>query len=250
MLRFLSWNVNGVRSALKKDLATIIKSNEYDAIMMQEIKADVMPQLLGSKYYSYMFPAQKKGYSGVMSLVKQKPINYIKGIGIEEFDNEGRVQALEYDKYFLVNVYFPSSRRDLSRLDYKVRFNDALLPFLKQLREKKPVVLTGDFNVAHTEDDIARPKENDGNAGFTKQEREWFDNLLKSGYVDTFRLFKQGNGHYSWWLWAFDVRERNIGWRIDYFVVSKELEKNVKGAEILKEVNGSDHAPVVVELAI
>ena len=249
MMRFLSWNVNGIRSALGKGLAELITSNEYDAIMMQEVKTEEVPALLGSKYHSYLFPAEKKGYSGVLTLAKKKPLSVTNGIGIEEFDKEGRVQTLEYEKFFLINAYFPNSRRDLSRLDYKLRFNSAVLDYFKRLNSIKPLVITGDFNVAHTELDIARSKENEGNAGFTKEERDWFSKLLDEGYVDTLRLFKKEKGNYSWWLFAFGARERNIGWRIDYFVVSKEIEELVKDAGILADRLGSDHAPVVVEIA-
>ncbi|MCL5430256.1 MAG: exodeoxyribonuclease III [Candidatus Marsarchaeota archaeon] len=248
MLHMMSWNVNGIRSALNKGLSDIITKNEYDAILLQEVKIDAPPTLLGSKYYSYIFPAEKKGYSGVLSMVKRKPLKVTKGIGNEEFDKEGRVLTLEYDDYFLINTYFPNSRRDLSRLDFKLRFDQAILKYFKKLNTSKPLVITGDFNVAHTELDIARAKENDGNAGFTKEERGWFSKLLEDGYVDTFRIFKKESGHYSWWLFAFNAREHNIGWRIDYFIVSKALEDKVKNACILSDVHGSDHAPVELDL--
>lgn len=246
MLLF-SWNVNGIKSALSKGLSQIIASDKYDAMLMQEAKSE-MPRLLNSSYHQYAFMAQKKGYSSLVSLVRERPIKTTNGIGVEEFDNEGRVQTLEYEKFFLINTYFPNSTRELARLPFKLKFDEAILKYFNKLDKIKPIIVVGDFNVAHEPDDIERSKENEGNAGYTEQERKWFTELLANGYVDTFRIFTKGKGHYSWWLYAFDARARNIGWRIDYCIVSKRIEGKVRSSKILPEVTGSDHAPIVVEI--
>ncbi len=245
----LSWNVNGIKSALSKGLSDMIASGKYDAMFFQEAKSE-MPGLLNSHYKQYGFMAKKKGYSGLIALVKEKPLSVTNGIGIEEFDNEGRVQTLEYEKFFLVNAYFPNSTRELTRLQFKLKFNDAILGYLNKLNESKPIVAVGDFNVAHEPDDIERSRENEGNAGYTEQERKWFSKLLSNGYVDTFRIFTKGKGHYSWWLYAFDARARNIGWRIDYCIVSEKIAGRVKSSKILSDITGSDHAPIVVDIDI
>ena len=248
MLLF-SWNVNGVRSALSKGLSEIIVDGKYDAMLMQEAKGD-MPHILGSHYHKYGFMGERKGYSGLITLVKEKPIKVTNGIGVDEFDREGRVQTLEYEGFYLINTYFPNATRTLDRLEYKMRFDKAILQYFNKLNESKPIVVMGDFNVAHTPNDIERARENEGNSGYTEQERKWFSELLDAGYVDTFRIFTKGKGHYSWWLYAFDARKRNIGWRIDYCVVSKSISENVKSSKILEDITGSDHAPIAVDISV
>ncbi|MCY0861272.1 MAG: exodeoxyribonuclease III [Metallosphaera prunae] len=248
-MKILSWNVNGLKAILGKGLLDLVKKQEYDILMFQEVKSSQLPidfQLL--PYRSYLYPAKKKGYSGTLTLTRIEPISAKYGIGDEEFDSEGRVIALEFQKVYVINVYFPNAGEELKRLDFKLRFNQRFHEFVKNLG--KPCVICGDFNVAHEEIDIARPKDNVNHAGFTPEERKWFHEFLASGFVDTFRMFVKEGGHYSWWSYRFHAREKNIGWRIDYCVVSKELEKHVKKAEILDKVMGSDHAPVTLELDI
>lgn len=246
----LSWNVNGIRSVVKKGLLPLINSSKYDVLMFQEVKSDILPLGLHMDgYFPFMFPSKaKKGYSGTMTLSKIAPKSVIYGIGDERFDKEGRVLTLELHDFYLINAYFPNSRRDLSRLQFKLEFNDKILRFAEELRKKKPIIMCGDFNVAHEDIDLARPKENAENAGFTKVERDWFTMLLKTGYIDTYRIFIKEGGHYTWWTYRADARSRNIGWRIDYFVVSKELTSKIKGADIMKDVYGSDHVPIYIKI--
>ncbi len=246
----LSWNVNGIRSAIKKGLKTLVDSKRYDIILLQEVKTDYIPlEIEDSGYLSYLFPSKaKKGYSGTATLSKSKPMSFRYGIGVEKFDSEGMVITLEFDGFYVVNVYFPHSRRDLSRLGFKLEFDEAMEKFSKELSKHKPVVIGGDFNVAHQDIDIARPKDNEGNAGFTREEREWFSRFLKSGYVDAYRLFVKDGGHYTWWTYRFNAKSNNIGWRIDYFVVSNGLKDSLNGAGILKDVLGSDHVPVYLDM--
>lgn len=244
-MRFLSWNVNGLRSALGKGILGIIK--DYDVVMFQEVKSDVVPldfQFL--PYYVYLFPARKRGYSGTMTLSRQAPLSFRYGIGREEFDSEGRVITLEFPDFYVVNAYFPNSGEGLRRLQFKLSFDEAFQEFVGSLR--KPLVVCGDFNVAHEEIDIARPEENEDHAGFTREEREWFHKFLLSGFVDTFRMFVKEGGHYSWWSYRTKARERNVGWRIDYCLVSAELAGRVRRANILEDVMGSDHAPITLQL--
>ena len=246
----LSWNVNGIRSAIKKDLLKLLDSKRYDAILLQEAKSDYIPlELLGTDYQTYIFPARiRKGYSGTVSLSRIKPLSMIYGIGEKKFDDEGRVLTLEFERFYLINAYFPNSRHGLTRLGFKLEFDSKILAFAENLRKKKPIVMCGDFNVAHKDIDIARPRENENNAGFTKDERAWFTALLELGYVDSYRLFEKGGGHYTWWAYRADARQRNIGWRIDYFVVSDKLADHVSSAAILDKIEGSDHAPISLEL--
>ncbi len=249
-MRLLSWNVNGIRSAIKKGLTGLVNSAEYDILMFQEIKSDTTPlDLSDAGYYSYVFPSSsKRGYSGTLTMSRTEPLAAIYGIGNGTFDSEGRVLTLEFRDFYAVNAYFPNSRRDLSRLSFKKRFNSEILEFCQNLRNTKPVVIGGDFNVAHKEIDIARPKQNDGNAGFTTEERRWFTHLLDKGYVDTFRIFDKKSRNYTWWTYRASARQKNIGWRIDYFVVSSEIAMDVKDAGILKNVGGSDHAPIYLNI--
>ncbi len=251
-MKLLSWNINGIKSALKKGiLLEMVESGKYDVVLLQETKAKEFPDAFDySEYNSYFFKANKPAYSGTAIITRIKPLSVTYGFGDPEFDNEGRVITAEFDKYYVVNSYFPNSRRELTRLDYKLAFNKKMLEYLEDLRKSKPVIIGGDFNVAHTEIDIARPKENVMNPGFTEQERAWMTKILQKGYIDTYREFIKDSGHYSWWSLITFARKRNIGWRIDYFITSDELKNSLRGADILENVYGSDHAPVYLEVDV
>ena len=249
-MQIVSWNVAGIRACFKKGLADFMKDSKSDVFCFQEVKAseEQIPEMLKSiGYYSYHSIAEKKGYSGVSTFTKAKPIS-VRKMGIEEFDNEGRVIALEFENFFLINTYFPNSSRDLTRLEFKIRFNKEFHQFCKELEMDKPVIVAADFNVAHKDIDIRNAKENEGNAGFTLEERQWFDGFLNGGYIDTFREFTKEGDHYTWWSQMPGVRQRNIGWRIDYFVISNSLKNNLKSSKILPSVMGSDHCPITMEI--
>ncbi len=249
MYKFLSWNVNGLRAAVKNGIIGTVKNGNYDIIAFQETKTDeksTPEEIFHLGYYVYQNPAKKKGYSGTMTLSREKPASLSNGFE----DAEGRILQLEYDKFYFVNAYFPNSQHGLTRLDFKMDFNEKFLNYAKELEKNKPVVICGDFNVAHEEIDIARPKDNVNNAGFTEKERKWMTDFLNSGFIDTFRIFTADGGHYSWWSYRFNAREKNIGWRIDYFIVSEKLRNNVKSSKILENVTGSDHAPIELYLDI
>jgi exodeoxyribonuclease III len=252
--RYISWNVNGIRALEKKGFTDIVQDLSPDILAIQETKAQ--PDQLSSElinlpgYYSYFHSAQKKGYSGVAVYSKKEPLKVVKGIGVDKFDCEGRVITLEYERFFLVNIYFPNSGAELKRLDFKLEFNSTLHTFLDNLTTKKAVVICGDYNVAHKEIDIKNPKANVKNAGFTPEERAWMDHFIDSGYVDTFRLFNQEGGNYTWWSYRFNARAKNIGWRIDYFCVDIQNRNRVASAEILSEVMGSDHCPVALNYRV
>jgi len=243
-MKVLSWNVNGIRSAINKGLLELVNSKVYDVIMLQEVKADIMPLGFDQVYEAFLNASKRKGYSGTLTLTKIKPLLVSYGIGDSKFDSEGRVIVTEFKEFFVINAYFPNAQHGLTRLDYKLEFNAKFESFVQKLRKIKPVVICGDFNVAHEEIDIARPKDNVNNAGFTEQERKWMTHFLSLGYIDTFRMFVKEGGHYSWWSYRFHAREKNIGWRIDYIIVSDELKHRVKEAGILENIKGSDHAPV------
>ena len=251
LTKIVSWNVNGVKSCFRKGLLDFMTRENADAYCFQEIKispSDIskFPDLPG--YDVYCVPAEKKGYSGLLVYSKLTPLSVVHGLNVPDFDREARVLTLEFQDWFLVNAYFPHTNRELSRLDFKLAFNHAFEAYCDGLRNKKPVVVAADFNVAHQEIDLANPRENEGNAGFTREEREWFDSFLKKGYVDSFRLFEKANGHYSWWAWRSDCRARNIGWRIDYLVVDAKLKDKVRKSVILDKVHGSDHCPIALEI--
>lgn len=248
-MKLLSFNVNGIRAILKKGFADFIAQAKPDIICVQETKArpeQVNLELPG--YMQYWNSAVKPGYSGTATFTKIEPHGHTKGMGIAEHDNEGRVLTLEYEDFFLVNVYTPNSKRELTRLDYRVRWDADFLKFLKKLEKKKPVVFCGDLNCAHTEIDLANPKANVGTHGFTPEERAGFSNFVAKGFVDTFREFTKEGGHYSWWSQISNARARNVGWRIDYFCISTALRPRLKEAFILPEVLGSDHCPVGIVL--
>jgi exodeoxyribonuclease-3 len=251
-MKLISWNVNGLRSVLGKGLLEFWAAEKPDVLCLQEIKAkpeQVAEVTWPSGFAPHWNSAEKPGYAGTATFATNKPRGTTNGIGSEEHDREGRVVALEYEEFYLVNVYTPNSQRELTRLDYRTKqWEPAFRAYLKQLEKKKPVIVCGDLNVAHTELDLANPKTNRKNAGFTDEERTEFQTLIDAGFVDTFRLFTQGNGHYTWWSYMNGARPRNIGWRIDYFLVSASLVPRVKAARILPHVPGSDHCPVVLEL--
>jgi len=245
-MKILSWNVNGFKAVLSKNFLKLMEDEDPDMICMQETKCDPKEISLFLPGYSMHWnPAQKKGYSGTAIFTKHSPISVMRGIG--EPDIEGRVLSLEFEKFWLVSVYAPNSQRGLSRLDYKLAWNKQFRSFLLSL--SKPVIFCGDMNVAHEEIDIARPKENRLNAGFTDQERAAFSELLASGFVDPFRMFNKEPGNYTWWSYMFDARRKNIGWRIDYFCVSESLRDDVENSKILSDVPGSDHCPISLLIA-
>ncbi|MCX6794465.1 MAG: exodeoxyribonuclease III [Candidatus Falkowbacteria bacterium] len=254
-MKIISWNVNGIRAAAKHGLADFLKSQKPDILCLQEIKISDATRLQTefdfADYTEHWHSAERPGYSGTAILTREgfKGIKGVKsGFGIEKFDKEGRVQTLESEKFFLLNIYSPNSNHELSRLDYKLEFNDALLKYVKKLERLKPVIITGDFNVAHEAIDLARPEENEGSAGFTLEERAWMTKFLKAGFIDTFRAKNGQKIQYSWWSFRMRARARNIGWRIDYFCVSAKLRGMIKKAYILDKITGSDHAPIGLEL--
>lgn len=250
MLKLISWNVNGIRAVLKKDFLDFVKKHNPDILCLQEVKAPVggfTLELMGyEQFWNY---AKKAGYSGTVVFTKMKPLKVINGIGIAKHDYEGRVITIEYVDFFLVNVYVPNSKRDLSRLSYREKEWDVdFLKYLRNLEKKKPVVFCGDMNVAHKEMDLSNPQANVKNHGFTPQERVGFDNIVKAGFIDTFREFNKTGGHYTWWSQMGNCRKRNIGWRIDYFCISPSLRPRVQDNRILKDIMGSDHCPVELVL--
>ncbi len=254
-MKLISWNVNGIRAVAKKGLAAFLLEEKPDVLCIQEVKisdaARASTEFDFAAYTEYFNSAKRPGYSGTAILIRKGNKEFIgvkNGLGIAKFDDEGRVQVAEFKKYYLVNIYFPNSNHELSRLDYKLEFNETLLKHLKKLEKKKPVIVTGDYNVAHEEIDLARPKENIGSAGFTPEERAWMTKFINSGFVDSFRYLNGDKIQYSWWSYRGGARYRNVGWRIDYFCVSDKLKKHLKKAYILDKVAGSDHAPVGLEL--
>ncbi len=245
-MKLISWNVNGLRAVLGKGFYESFKALDADFFCLQETKMQEGQAVLDLPgYYQYFNYAEKKGYSGTAIFTKHEPLNVTYGIGIDEHDHEGRVITAEYEDYFLVTVYVPNAKDDLSRLEYRQHWEDDFLNFIKDLEKKKPVIYCGDLNVAHKEIDLKNPKPNRGHAGFTDEERAKFDNVVSSGLVDTFRYFYPDlEGAYSWWSYRFKAREKNAGWRIDYFVVSRELVSVIEDAKIYSDALGSDHCPV------
>ena len=246
MEKFISWNVNGIRACVKKGFLEYFKEMNADIFCIQETKLQEGQIDLNLEGYNmYWNYAEKKGYSGTAIFTKKKPINEFYGIGIDEHDKEGRVITLEFDEYYFVTVYTPNSKQKLERLDYRMKWEDDFKAYLKELDEKKPVVICGDLNVAHKEIDLKNPKSNRKNAGFTDEERNKFSMLLKSGFIDTYRYFNpEKEGVYSWWSYRFNARQNNAGWRIDYFCVSEKFKDRLISADIHTDVLGSDHCPV------
>lgn len=250
--KLISWNVNGLRAVEKKGFVDIMHELDADAVCLQEIKAlpEQLPKSLThiEGYEVYWFPAKRKGYAGVCTYTKIKPLNVFYGIDIAEHDGEGRVLTLEFDDFFLVNTYFPNAQPGLVRLDYKLDFDRDIHNFVDRLAEKKTVVICGDFNVAHKPIDLANPKQNEKNPGYSPPEREWMDTFTGAGYIDTFRKFNGEPEQYTWWSYRFNARAKNIGWRIDYFCVDPASEDRVKMAGILDNILGSDHCPISLDL--
>ncbi len=244
-MKIISWNVAGFRACLKKGFDEFFKKIDADVFCIQESKVledqlDYHPE----GYYQYLNPAEKKGYSGTLVYTRVKPLNVTYGLGIDEHDHEGRVITMEFEKYYVITVYVPNVKRDLSRLEYRMKWEDDFRAYLKELEKSKPVIVCGDLNVAHEEIDIKNAKANIGNAGFTYEERGKFTELLASGFIDTFRYFNPDKEQYSWWSYMGQARAKNVGWRIDYFVVSKSLINFVSDAVIYDDVLGSDHCPI------
>ena len=255
-MKLISWNVNGLRAVVNKGFKEFFKEIDADIFCIQETKmqeAQLDENILEifEGYNAYWNSAEKKGYSGTAIFTKQKPINVTYGIGKEEHDKEGRVITLEFEKFYMVNIYTPNSKRELERLDYRQLWEDEIRAYLLKLKENKSVVMCGDLNVAHTEIDLKNPKTNRKNAGFTDEERAKMTELLNAGFVDTFRYkYPEVEGKYSWWSYMFHAREKNAGWRIDYFIVSENLKDKIEDAKILDDIYGSDHCPVELDLNI
>ena len=245
-MKLISWNVNGIRACVGKGFLEFFKDVDADIFCIQESKMqEGQLELDLPGYFQYWNYAEKKGYSGTAIFTKKEPLSVSNGIGIAEHDKEGRVITLEFEEFYMVTVYTPNSQNELARLSYRMEWEDAFLAYLKKLEKTKPVIVCGDMNVAHKEIDLKNPKTNHKNAGFTDEEREKFSTLLENGFVDTFRHFyPEQEGIYSWWSYRFKAREKNAGWRIDYFLVSESLKDKLKDAGILTEVMGSDHCPV------
>lgn len=250
-MKFISWNVNGLRACVGKDFSQSFQSLNADFFCLQETKMQAgQLELQFPGYTSYWNYAEKKGYSGTAIYTRKEPLAVTYGIGIDEHDHEGRVITLEYDKFFLVTVYTPNSQEELRRLDYRMTWEDAFQAYLHQLDEKKPVIVCGDMNVAHQEIDLKNPKTNRRSAGFTDEERSKMTQLLSNGFTDTFRTLHPEQVTYSYWSYRFRAREKNAGWRIDYFLISDRLKPQLKGASIHTEIYGSDHCPVELDIDI
>ncbi len=253
-MKIISWNVNGLRAVINKGFKEFFDEESADIFCIQETKMqeeqiDMNINEIFKNYNAYWNSAEKKGYSGTAVFTKQKPLNVTYGIGIEEHDKEGRVITLEFEKFYMVNCYTPNSKRELERLSYRQEWEDEIRKYLSTLNQKKPVIYCGDLNVAHNEIDLKNPKTNRRNAGFTDEERNKMTELLESGFTDTFRyLYPNKEDAYTWWSYMFKAREKNVGWRIDYFIVSKSIEKNVKESYIFSNIMGSDHCPVGIDI--
>ena len=250
-MKFISWNVNGFRACLDKGFEEAFKNLDADFFAIQESKmqpgqAEFNPE----GYHQYWYSAEKKGYSGTAIFAKKEPISVQYGIGVEEHDHEGRAITLEYDDFYLLNVYTPNAQRELARLDYRMSWEDALRNYMQKLDAVKPIIYCGDLNCAHNEIDLKNPKTNRRSAGFSDEERAKFTQLLDSGFTDTYRYLYPDKVEYSWWSYMRQAREKNVGWRIDYFVVSDRIKDKVKDSFILGEIMGSDHCPVGIEIDI
>lgn len=250
-MKLISWNVNGFRACLEKGFSAFFAEQDADFFALQEIKmlqgqADFSP----AGYYQYFYSAEKKGYSGTAIFAKREPLSVSYGLGIPEHDTEGRVITLEYEEFYFVTAYVPNAKQELLRLPYRMEWEDAMRHYLSALDEKKPVIYCGDLNVAHMEIDLKNPKANRGNAGFSDEERGKFGELLDAGFSDTFRRLYPERIAYSWWSYRFQARQKNVGWRIDYFLVSDRLMDRVKDSMIFDQVTGSDHCPVGLEISL
>ena len=251
-MKLISWNVNGIRACVNKGFKDFFKEIDADIFCIQETKCQPgQIELEFEGYKSYYNSAERKGYSGTAIYTKIPPIDVFYGIGIDEHDKEGRVITLEFEKFYMINIYTPNSKRELERLEYRQIWEDEIRKYMLKLNENKPVIMCGDLNVAHKEIDLKNPKTNRHNAGFTDEERNKMTELLDAGFVDTFRvLYPDKENAYSWWSYMGHAREKNVGWRIDYFIVSKSIENCIKEAKIHSEIFGSDHCPVELEIDI
>ena len=249
-MKFISWNVNGLRACMGKGFMDFFNAQDADFFCLQETKLQAgQIEMNLPNHHDYWNYAEKKGYSGTAIFAKNEPISVSLGIGVEELDNEGRVVTLEYENFYLVTCYTPNAQRELARLDHRMKWDEAFRVFLKGLDEKKPVIVCGDLNVAHQEIDLKNPKSNRGNAGFSDEERESFTKTLEMGFTDTFRhLNPDLAGAYTWWSYMFKAREKDVGWRIDYFLVSSRIADKITAAPIYKDTLGSDHCPVGLEI--
>ena len=248
-MKLISWNVNGIRACLNKGFSDFFKEVNADIFCLQETKCQ--PEQINLEfegYTSYWNSAERKGYSGTAIFTKKQPVNVTYGIGIEEHDKEGRIITLEFENFYLVTNYTPNAKRELERLDYRMVWEDEIRKYLLELNKKKPVIMCGDLNVAHKEIDLKNPKTNKGNAGFTNEEREKMTELLNAGFIDSYRYLYPEKIEYSWWSYMGHAREKNVGWRIDYFIVSNDFRENIKDATIYTEILGSDHCPVGLEI--
>ena len=250
-MKLISWNVNGFRACLNKGFEQFFKDTDADFFCIQETKMQPEQASFEAEgYHQYWYSAEKKGYSGTAVFAKKEPISVKYGLGIDEHDHEGRAITLEYDDFYLLCVYTPNAQRELARLDYRMKWEDALRDYIKSLDAKKPVIYCGDLNVAHEEIDLKNPKTNHFSAGFSDEERGKFTELLQSGFCDTFRTLYPEKVEYSWWSYMYHAREKNIGWRIDYFVVSERVMDKVKDSRIFTDIMGSDHCPVGLEIEL
>ena len=250
-MKLISWNVNGIRACLNKGFLDFFNSENADIFCLQETKCqEGQVELEIEGYTSYWNSAEKKGYSGTAVFTKNKPLKVTYGIGKEEHDKEGRIITLEFEKFYLVTNYTPNAKRELERLDYRMIWEDEIRKYLLKLNKTKPVIMCGDLNVAHEEIDLKNPKTNRGNAGFTDEERGKMTELLNAGFVDSYRYLYPEKQEYSWWSYMGHAREKNIGWRIDYFITSKDIEKNIKEAKIYTQILGSDHCPIGLEIEL
>ncbi len=248
-MKIISWNINGIRAGVKKGLIDFIKKEKADIYCFQEVKANNTQVNLDLPYLEYWNSAVRPGYSGVLTLCKDEPKTAIVGDRDNDWDDEGRVMITKFDEFTLLNVYFPNGKRDKGRLQYKLDFYEYFLKYINKLRERgEKIIFCGDVNTAHEEIDLARPKDNEDISGFLPIERKWIDKVIENGYVDIFRKFNPKAENYSWWSQRSGARKRNVGWRIDYFFVDKSLEKQVKNAFIMADVEGSDHCPIGVEI--
>lgn len=249
-MKLISWNVNGLRAVVNKGFMDFFKQIDADIFCIQETKMqEGQIELILDGYYQYFNSAIKKGYSGTAVFTKQKPINVNYGIGIEEHDQEGRIITAEYEKFYLVNCYTPNSKRELERLEYRMIWEDEIRRYLKKLEETKPVIYCGDLNVAHEEIDLKNPNTNHHSAGFTDEERNKMTELLEKGFVDSFRyLYPEKENCYTWWSYMMKAREKNVGWRIDYFITSNSIKNKIKESKIHSEVMGSDHCPIELDI--
>ena len=248
-MKCVSWNVNGLRAVAKKGFDEIFASFDADIFALQETKLQEGQNPIDFEgYHEYWNYAEKKGYSGTAVFAKEEPLAVTRGIGVEELDHEGRVLTLEYPEFFFVCVYTPNAQNELARIDFRCAWEDGFRAYLTGLAQRKGVIVCGDMNVAHNPIDLARPKQNEGNAGYSEQERSKFNELLSAGFVDTFRTLHPNEQVYSWWSYRMKARERNVGWRIDYFLVSEDLQDKLTAASIHTEVLGSDHCPVSIEI--